>query len=252
MKNKISVLLIGESWFIHSIESKGFDHFTFDEYAVGTKWIKKALTTEEISFTHMPCHTVGDDFPETLEELKKFDVLILSDIGANTFLLPVKTFLQSQISVNKLDLIKEFVADGGALCMVGGYLTFQGIEGKGNYRGTAIEDVLPINLLVGDDRVEVPQGISVEVDTTKHSILKGMPEKWPVLLGYNKLIPKEDAKVIVDYKDDPIITVGTYKEGRVIAYATDCSPHWSSPEFCDWEYYNVLWQNMVKWLAKNN
>lgn len=250
MQKKIAVLLIGESWFTHTIESKGMDSFTFDGYDVGTKWIKRALNTEEITFTHMPCHKVGEDFPETLSALKEYDVVILSDIGANTFLLPVKTFLQAEASCNKLELLKEFVSDGGALCMVGGYLTYQGFQGKGNYKGSAIEDILPINMVPGDDRVEIPQGMYLKVNSSLHRILHDIPSKWPMLLGYNKLIAKENAEVIVSYNNDPIITVGTYNNGRVIAFATDCSPHWSSLEFCDWEYYDLLWQNMIKWLTK--
>ena len=35
-------------------------------------------------------------------------------------------------------------------------------------------------------------------------------------------------------------------------YATDCSPHWASKELCEWEYYPVLWKNIVKWLANVN
>ncbi|QTO38978.1 substrate-binding domain-containing protein [Tessaracoccus sp. MC1865] len=38
--------------------------------------------------THLRSHDVATDFPLTLEELDAYDVVILSDVGANTRLLP--------------------------------------------------------------------------------------------------------------------------------------------------------------------
>ena len=41
-----------------------------------------------------------------------------------------------------------------------------------------------------------------------------------------------------------------YQKGRVCAYATDCSPHWSPVEFCTWEGYSPLWNNIIEWLTE--
>ena len=43
--------------------------------------------------------------------------------------------------------------------MVGGYLTFQGIDGKARYAGSPVEAALPVTLLPVDDRVERPAGV---------------------------------------------------------------------------------------------
>ncbi len=45
---------------------------------------------------HVANHKVVSDFPYTLEELQQYDVIILSDIGSNTLLLPESTFQQSK------------------------------------------------------------------------------------------------------------------------------------------------------------
>lgn len=246
----ISVLFVGESWFSHTIEVKGFDQFTVSKYEEATEWMEKALNTEGFEFIHIPSHRIHENFPETLEALQKYDVVLISDVGANTFLLHPDTFYKSKTTVNKLNLIKEYVENGGALGMIGGYMTFSGIDGRAKYKSTAIEEILPVSLMSTDDRVEIPEGCEVEVDPSKHDILAGLPTKWPPILGYNRLFPKEKSKVIVSNGDDPIITIGEYGAGRTLAYATDCSPHWSSPEFCNWEYYSVLWQRTVKWLAQ--
>ena len=249
MNKKIKALLIGETWMIRTTEAKGFDIFTADYYGTGYEYLQAALTTDEIEFHHIPCHLVDSQFPETLEGLKEYDVILISDIGANTFLLPVKTFLHYHKTPNKLELLKEYVLSGGGLCMVGGYLSFMGIEGKGRYNDTPVEEVLPVNFLKYDDRVEKPSSIDIQIDPSAHPIFNGMPDKISGIFGYNRAIAKEGCQVIAKAGDDPFITLGEFGQGRSVAYATDCAPHWSSVEFCETPAYKILWQNIVKWLA---
>lgn len=252
MSEKINVLFIGESWFFETTEYKGFDKFTSAGYQTAVEWIQKAIECDEILFTHMPCHEVTARFPETLEELQKYDVILLSDVGANTFLLHDDTFYGGMRTPNKLEMMKEFVLRGGGLGMIGGYLTFQGIEAKGNYAGSPLEEVLPVTLKNGDDRVELPQGYQLTLEKREHPIIKNIPETFPYILGYNQLKAKENAGVLAKRNSDPLISVMECGKGRTLAYATDCSPHWASKELCEWEYYPVLWKNIVKWLANVN
>ncbi len=246
----MKVLFIGESFMIHTQEAKGYDVFTFDRYEEATGFIRDAIEANGVEFVHIPCHRVDMDFPATVQELAKYDVVMISDCGANTFNLPMSTFIGLQRSPNKLEMIKEYVENGGAFVMIGGYLTFQGIQARGCYRNSPIEEILPVNLLDGDDRVEKCQGITPAVVDAQHPILNGLPSKgWPHVLGYNKLIPKKEAEVPVMVGEDPLIALGTYGKGRVCAYSTDCSPHWSPTEFCKWSGYSVLWGNIVNWLT---
>lgn len=244
------VLFIGESWMIHTQETKGFDVFTYDRYEEATEYIKAALTENAFAeFTHIPSHRVDLDFPRTVEELSAYDAVMVSDCGANTFNLPMDTFVALKKCPNKLHMIREYVRRGGAFVMIGGYLTFQGIQARGAYKDTAIEEILPVNLLVGDDRRENCQGVRPVPTMPEHPIFKGLPEgEWPEVLGYNKLLPKQDAQVIAEVDGDPMIVLGQYGEGRTCAYATDCAPHWSPVEFCTWTGYAPLWQNIVRWL----
>lgn len=246
---KQSILFVGESWLVNNLEVKGFDHFYMGGYGNGIKYIKEALSAK-FDFSHMPAHEVPERFPVAMEELGKFDVLLVSDVGANSFLLHPDTFYGYRRTPNRLDLIAEYVRRGGGFGMIGGYMTYMGIEGKGFYKDTIIEEVLPVTLLSRDDRVEVPQGIQIAIEPDIHPILEGLPGKWPELFGYNRLAAKAGSTVIASYGEDPIITLGQYGEGRTLAYATDCAPHWSPPQFCEWEYYPVLWQRLIHWLLK--
>ena len=135
--------------------------------------------------------------------------------------------------------------------MIGGYLTFQGIQARGAYKRTAIEEILPVTLLEGDDRVERCEGAIPVVVDAAHPTMANLPESWPAIFGYNRLIPKQDSQVVAKVMDDPMVVLGTFGQGRVCAYATDCAPHWSPEEFCNWEGYPVLWDNLVTWLTES-
>ncbi len=58
--------------------------------------------------------------------MQEWDAIILSDIGANTLLLHPDTWLKSRRTANRLTLLHDYVAGGGALMMIGGYYSFQG------------------------------------------------------------------------------------------------------------------------------
>ncbi|RAP74093.1 glutamine amidotransferase [Paenibacillus montanisoli] len=250
MKKPLSILFVGESVVAHTIEFKGYDSFTSTRYHESAIVMRKVFEKEGHRFTHIPCHRVHLDFPTDLDSLSRYDVVLMSDVGSNTMLLHPETARFSKRTVNTLKLIKEYVANGGGYGMIGGYMTFQGIEAKGKYKGTPIEEILPVTLLPYDDRVEIPEGADLRANPESHVILNGLPEAWPYILGYNRLIPKAGAEVLVANEDDPIIAVGTYGKGRTLAYATDCAPHWAPPALCEWEHYSVLWDRLARWLAQ--
>jgi len=247
--SKPSVLIAGESWTVHSIHQKGFDSFTTTEYAEGVGWLRDALEGAGWEVTYQPAHVAARDFPHTVEDLSQFDCVILSDIGANTLLLHPDTFVRSLSLPNRLETIRDYVAEGGGLVMVGGYLTFQGIEAKGQYAGTAVEEALPVTLSRYDDRVEVPNGITPGAVDPSHPILSGIGGDWPDLLGYNRLSPKPNADIIARVGSDPLIACGAYGKGRSVAFASDCGPHWAPPGFVQWDGYARLWTGIVDWAS---
>ena len=127
------VLLAGESWTTTSTHTKGFDTFVTSSYAEGGGDFIAALRATGHTVTYQPNHVAAADFPATRAALSAYDVVVLSDIGANTLLLHPDTFLHGKSRPNALESLAGWVLDGGALLMVGGYLSFQGIEAKANY-----------------------------------------------------------------------------------------------------------------------
>ena len=241
------ILIAGESWTVHSIHQKGFDSFTTTEYAEGVRWLRSALEAGGWEVVYQPAHVAARDFPFSAEDLAAFDCIILSDIGANTLLLHPDTFVRSKVLPNRLAAIRDYVGAGGGLVMVGGYLTFQGIDAKGQYAGSPVEEALPVTLHRHDDRVEAPQGIVPVLADATHPIASGLVDDWPALLGYNRIMPKDGATVVSTVGDDPLIVAGSFGNGRSVAFASDCGPHWAPPPFVEWQGYGRLWTQICDW-----
>ena len=158
------------------------------------------------------------------------------------------TFTKSVKMPNRANLIRDYVQEGGALLMIGGYLTFSGVDAKGKWHDTAVQEVLPVEVLTVDDRMEHCEGIR-PVTVKEHEALKGLPKEWPEILGYNKTILKPEAEMAAMAGKDPFIAFGKYGKGRSAVFTSDCAPHWAPPEFCEWEYYDTLWQGILDWLT---
>jgi len=244
------VLLAGETWVMHTIHQKGFDHFTTTAYGEGHQWLSAAIQKAGFELVHIPNHLADKDFPLTAEELADYAVVMLSDIGSNTLLLHPDTFAKSEKKPNRLDAIRDYVARGGGLVMVGGYLTFQGIDAKARYAGTAVEDALPVTMLTCDDRVERPEGVEPTVRDKAHPVVAGLPDRWPALLGYNRIVPKAGATLVAVAGDDPLVVCWEFGNGRAVAFASDCGPHWAPPGFVEWDGYAKLWGQLVSWAAE--
>ena len=245
------VLFAGESWMSFSINAKGFNSYNVGGYGEGGQPLIDALEGMGHSVTYLRNHEAIDQFPRTVEELKDYDVVILSDIGADTLLLPPDVLVGGMTRPNPLVAIKDFVSQGGGFLMVGGYMSFSGFEGRAHYKHTPIADVLPVNLVGYDDRMEKPEGCTPKVEVKDHPILSGIPHEWPSFLGYNKLSAKPDAEVLLSVDEDAFVTVDDFGKGRVAAFASDCSPHWGSLSFTEWESYPHFWSQLVDWLSYN-
>lgn len=247
MTRTLRILIAGESWETLSFHQKGFDVFTTTFYYEGVGPLRAALAGAGHAVDYMPSHIAATNFPVDLADLQAFDVVILSDIGTNTLLLHPDTFERSRRMPNRLALLRDYVADGGGLIMVGGYMTFQGIDAKARYAGTPVEAALPVTLLTQDDRVEVPEGATPRVQLADHPIVAGLDGEWPQLLGYNRLRARLEAATVAMVADDPLLVAWSFGSGRSIAFASDCGPHWAPPEFLAWSGYARLWSQMAAW-----
>ncbi len=242
------ILLAGESWSSYTVHVKGFDAFYTSVYEEGAGTLISALEKGGYEVRYMPNHKIAREFPTTLGAIQEYACVILSDTGSNTLLLHPETFARSIRTPNRCDLIRDYVLAGGAFLMVGGYMSFSGVDAKAKYGDTAIQEVLPVECLHYDDLIERPEGIVPDI-LLDHPSLAAVPKNWPHFLGYNKTVLREGAQSVMTIGGDPFIAFGTYGEGKGGAFTSDCAPHWGPPEFVNWEGYDLLWKGIVDYLT---
>jgi uncharacterized membrane protein len=254
---KKKVLLLGESWVSSATHYKGFDQFGSVTFHLGAEPLVAALKDSPFELTYMPAHEVVNGLPFDLEGLSTYDAIIISDIGANSLLLHPDVWLTGKPVPNRLKLLRAWTEAGGGLVMIGGYFSFQGIDGKARWRKTPVEDVLPVECLPYDDRIEIPEGFSAVITgTSDHPILQGLDGEWPLLLGANEVTVREraDVEVLARLPDSegghPLLVTGSYGAGRSVAWTSDIGPHWLPTPFVEWPGYARLWTNVLNWVTK--
>jgi len=246
---KIKFLLAGESWVSNSTHYKGWDFFSSTVYETGVEYLEKAFDNTDIEMIHMPSHLAAKEFPLSLDALRQYDVICLSDIGANTLLLHPDTWLAGKSTPNRLKLLVEWVQKGGGLMMCGGYYSFAGIYAGAKYYRSPLETILPVNIHTLHDRVETPEGAKPEMFDSAHALAAGMGTDWPSLLGFNELVLKPEAQLVAKVDEHPLLAAMQVGQGRTLVWASDIGPHWCPVSFAEWPGYARLWNNAVKWLA---
>jgi hypothetical protein len=235
-----------------------------DDLGGAASYLAGVLTHHGLAFEHVP-----SDRSVPFDDLSGRRCLILSDY-------PARHFGKAGMSA----LVEQVIA-GCGLLMIGGWESFSGAERQ--YTGSPIADVLPVELVDGDDRVNSAQPVLID-KVADHPIVDGLPwHRPPCVGGYNRFTARRDAQTIlqlrhvaVERADDgyafkqgatsPLLVTGQRGAGRVAALATDVAPHWVGG-FVDWgdqrvdaagpdaepvqvgEWYARFFANLVAWVA---
>jgi uncharacterized membrane protein len=249
------ILFAGESAVISTTHIKGMDSFTHMSYGEAARYILPKLRENGIELDYMPCHDVMAKFPLSVEELNQYSCVVISDLGSNSLLFHPNV-LRSQRMPNRLEVLREYVRGGGGFLMIGGYMSFAGVENKARFHDSELEEMMPVEILDHDDRVEVPQGFCPRAAQQDHPILKDLPKVFPMMLFYNKTILKPGADLLLVNDEgnryDPILAVWEFGKGRSAAFTPDCAPHGAPPEFLNWEYYGKFFADTIRWLSGEN
>jgi uncharacterized membrane protein len=260
---KEHVLYLGD-WFFHigsvfmqtpfGMESKSHDmHFS------GKRLVQALESEAELTcLASWELHRLPPGQFEVM--LERSTVVIISDLEAKHFHLYPTFFERSpdQLVVptypDRLTTLKNWIAEGGGLMMLGGWLSFSGIQEKGGWRRSSLAHALPVECLIGDDRVDSSSGFTSEIVRPRHALVKNLPwDSFPPIFGYNELIPKKNAEVIVRVRETkhPLLVTGTYGKGRICVYASDPAPYWGI-NFEAWKGYDPFWQHVFKWVKKRD
>lgn len=250
LRKRLRVLIAGESGTAHTTFVAGIDSLTFSSYQEGVGALRSALMAAQHEVDYLPAHLVPSEFPEYEADLAQYDVIALGDIGANSFLLSPAVQRRSERRPNRLNLLASWVHSGGGLLMIGGWLSFGGMEGKARFCDTPIDDVLPVACERGDDRVEVPEGATANLVQPSHPVLLNVPSEWPHLLGWNRTHLRKEGELLASIGSDPLVAVRIVGKGRTAVFTSDCSAHWAPPGFLEWHGYPALWDGLITWLGQ--
>ena len=249
------VLLAGETFHITSFAAKGYEVGASSRYSNGALRYLEAMQAAGISVTQIGGERCEAEFPTSLEALADYSVVVLSDVGALSLLYTPET-RAGRRSVNRLELLRQWVEAGGSLMMAGGYTSFQGMDGLALFHGTAVETCLPVECLAGPDGLEMPEGFDPVMSEPDHPVLAGIAAPIPYVLGLNRVAqrPSGEATILVHGSAGgaslPLLAVRSYGRGRTLAWMTDIGPHWLSRDFLDWPGYDRIMTNMIRWLAR--
>jgi len=251
---KTKVLYVGDTQVNLITSMKGMDSWSYAYYSDSARYLRNALAkSEDIECVHIPGSNATIDMPNTKEGFDEYACVIFSDLGYNNVIFQPGNIQPFKIPMgpNRVDALYDYVKNGGGLMMIGGWLSFSGLDGKGLYPGTKIEELLPVNCEPRgvDDRIEVTEGFSMHHDMPEHPILKDLAwEKPYMFMGYNKTYLKPGSELITSYNGDPIIASSYYEKGRSIVFTSDVGPHWGG-DFLTWPDYDIIWQRLTRWCA---
>ncbi|MCO6454931.1 MAG: hypothetical protein J5I93_06495, partial [Pirellulaceae bacterium] len=184
----------------------------------------------------------------------KYDAFILGDLDA------------AALGPGNLQQLAAVVQQGKGLIMLGGLHSF----GPGGYRGTPLEDVLPITIgrlerqdfdapIRPDLHIQEPLQL---LPARPHPIMQLAPggenlEAWqrlPPLQGANRfegLKEHPSVQVIGESPEGiPLLVTSEYVRGRVVALAGDSTWLWAMKGFG--AQHKRFWRQVVLWLARRD
>ena len=250
----LKVLYVGDSEVVLNRYLVGADVIEQSYFNDNGRYFREAMATQAgVEVRHITPHGVATQFPTRLDELKAYDVVIFSDVGYNSLIFypGLTPPYQYPLGPDRIGMVRSFVEQGGGFLMVGGYLSFAGVNAIARWSGTDIETLLPVSIARHDDRAEVVQGFRFQIDLPEHPIVAGLPWQsadW-TLCGYNQVTLKSGATLVASYQGDPLIACWEFQGGRTAVFTSDFAPHWAG-SFVHWPHYPAFWAQILQWLAK--
>jgi len=176
-------------------------------------------------------------FPQTAEELFKFNVIYLCDVDVGCLTLRQKRMLV------------EYVRRGGGLVLLGGHRAFD----RGRMAESLLDEVLPLASQqdVLPPLVRFPGGVplkkGVEHPVVAFTDLSGTP----LCFCMHNLRVRDEARVILTAGERPAIVLGQAGQGRVACLTMTCfgRPGEGQTPFWEWPGWVVLLRDISWWTA---
>lgn len=219
------------------------------------KWLKEALeSTGEHQVDSIPTWEFYKMAPGEYEKvIEDYDVIIFSDVELKNFQLSPSFFDRQKFGKapltfpDRVRLTVDAVNSGKRMMFLGGWLSFSGEMGKGGWNRSRLSEILPVKCLDYEDLVESTEGFNLSLTENGDDFFTDIDfGSFPPILGYNKTLPRDNCTVLanVEGSSDPLVSIGDFGKGRVLAYMSDPAPHWGC-NFVFWEDYSKFWLNCL-------
>jgi hypothetical protein len=178
-----------------------------------------------------------NELSATDPDLNQFAVVVLANVDV------------LQLKEPRLARLKDFVANGGGLVVLGGSCAFS----RGGYTNTPLEEMLPVTFPVTHLMPRYLDGLPL----TRASAATWLPafdeSAKPAAFYVQTLPPKPGATVELLAGNQPAIITGTFGKGRVVAVAL--TVHGEAPAgvtaFWDWPGWPQLLGQVIDWAGNN-
>jgi len=192
-------------------------------------------------------------FPETLEELAKYDVVFLGDVGVGA----------EQLTVEQCRLIKGLVQSQAS-----GLILMPGLQGAQlSFSGTELDELYPVVLDATQPRgwgTRLPAQFEL-TETGRRSLLtkleddeEGNARRWETLPGFQwyaaVLRAKAGTEVLATHKTEasqfgrvPLLVTKTFGTGKILFMGTDGAWRWR--EGVEDKYHYRFWGQVARWMA---
>lgn len=192
-------------------------------------------------------------FPKTMEELTKYDVIFLGDVGVGG----------DQLTLEDCRLIKGLIGSHAS-----GLVWMPGMRGAHlSFMGTELEELYPVVLDASQPRgwgSQTPSYMEL-TETGRHSLLTQLEDNeddnawlWETLPGFQWFAAVERAKpgteVLAQHKTQrsgngrlPLLVTRTFGTGKILFLGTDSAWRWR--EGVEDRYHYRFWGQVVRWMA---
>jgi uncharacterized membrane protein len=205
----------------------------------------------ELSLIPFPVRDIFHD------QLKTFDLVILQNFAWND-----RSYSEMPRYVRGM---RDYVSEGGALVMIGGENSF----GEGHYERTDLQDALPVEPAGRPPSTE-PFRARLTEEGRRHPVAAAAPsadasaKAWadmPELDGLHVTRAKAGTRVLLDHPfltvdgaNAPVVALGEYGRGRVMAILADSTWLWSFGAAASGgasRVYDRFWNNGIRWLVRD-
>jgi len=174
-------------------------------------------------------------FPNTIEEMYGNDVVLMLDVDP------------AALAPQQLQLLREYVEDGGGLGVFGGFYSY----GNSDLKNSALAGFVPLTVATSPFDLKCAPDQVLKV-AGREAFLK--TAAWQANLvspWYHKLTPAKEAVVLIKSEESPWMAVRSAGHGRVLACAGTLLGEAPAGKtlFWEWAGWPAFAAEMLQWLA---